>query len=260
MSAVFDKLATDILPKLRRSKLQLTVDALGKSDTEILFFIKKDINALSIEELLYGATLTNSIQEKETIYETVTKNFPNDWRGFNNLGVVKFLQGNYTEAASLFEKAHSISSIQTRVNYNLGVVTLATSRDFTKAASFLEKGSGGAPEADYKDALALIQISKGNYAVAATSTANNNSNVAALAQILTANYNKANSILAAVPNPNATTDYLKAVVGARTSNKDQVISNLKSAVEKDKSLAKRAARDIEFAKFFTEADFLLIVK
>ena len=260
LSAVFDKLATDILPKLRRSKLRLTVDALGKSDTEILFGIKKDISSLNGEELLYGATLTNTTQEKEAAYQTVATNSPNDWRGYNNLGVIKFQQGDYTEAASLFEKAYGISSIETRANYNLGIVTLINSKDYTKAASYFDKGNGGAPEADYKDALALIQISKGSYAAAATSTEKNNSNVAALAQILTGSYNKANSTLSAIQNPDATTEYLKAIVGARLSNKDQVISGLKSAVEKDNSLAKRAVNDIEFAKFFTDTDFLAIVK
>jgi len=260
MSSVFKQLADDILPKLRRSKLRMTVDALAKSDSEILFGMKKDINTLKGEELLYGATLTNTVQEKEAAYQTMISQSPNDWRAYNNLGVMKFQQGNYAEATSQFEKAYKTSSIESRANYNLGIMTLVNSKDYAKAASYLDKGNGGAPEADYKDALALIQISKGSYAAAATATEKNSSNVAALAQILTGSYNKANGILNAIQNPDATTEYLKAIVGARTSNKTQVISGLKAAIGKDKSLAKRAVKDIEFEKFFIDEDFLSIVK
>ncbi|MDR0872924.1 MAG: hypothetical protein LBN27_05570 [Prevotellaceae bacterium] len=260
LSSVFDQLATDILPQLRRSKLKLTVDVLGKSDAEIVVTVKKDIKSLNAEELLYGATLTTNAQEKATIYQAVVDQFPNDWRGYNNLGAIKFQQGDYAGATSLFEKALSISSLETKTNYNLGIATLATGKDYAKAASYLDKGKGGVPEADYKDAQALIQISKGSYSAAATSVDKNNSNVAALTQILTANYNKANATLAAVQNPDATTDYLKAVVGARTANKQQVIDGLKAAITKDKSLAKKALTDVEFAKFATDADFLSIVK
>ena len=60
--------------------------------------------------------------------------------------------------------------------------------------------------------------------------------------------------------PNAVTAYLKAVVGARTNDRNAVISNLRSAIAQDASLKARAARDIEFAKFAEDAEFQAIVK
>ena len=45
------------------------------------------------------------------------------------------------------------------------------------------------------------------------------------------------------------TDYLMAIVGARTNNSSLVSSSIKSAIAKDPSLAAKAANDREFAKF-----------
>ena len=87
-----------------------------------------------------------------------------------------------------------------------------------------------------------------------------NTNNAALAQILSSDYNSARRTLAAVAAPNAMTAYLSAIIGARTNDRDAVYSNLKTAVQKDSSLAKKALSDLEFAKYFTDASFLSILK
>ena len=73
-------------------------------------------------------------------------------------------------------------------------------------------------------------------------------------------YNKAKNTLAGVAHPDAYTDYLMAVLGARTNNASMVISSLKAAVAKNPSLAKKAASDLEFAKFFTNAEFMGIIQ
>ena len=73
-------------------------------------------------------------------------------------------------------------------------------------------------------------------------------------------YNKAKSTLSSIAKPDAYTDYLMAVVGARTNNSSMVMDNLKKAVAKDSSLAKKAASDLEFSKYFTNADFMNIIK
>ena len=75
------------------------------------------------------------------------------------------------------------------------------------------------------------------------------SNNAALAQILAKNYSKAKATLASINNPDATTYYLTAVLGARTNNESMVKSNLEQAFKIDHNLAAKAAKDLEFANF-----------
>ena len=256
MSSVFTRLADEILPQLRRSKINLTMEVLGKSDEEIVTLIKTDVNSLTADEILYGAnTLISSKSERAAAYQAVINNFPQDWRGHNNLGYIKFEEGDFDAAGTLFEKALSIASNAT-TNYNMCLISLVKG-DFEKASSYLSTARArGAVERDLADARALIQIHNGEYAAAVTTVEGRSSNVAALAQILRRDYNKATATLGEIQNPTAITDYLKAIVGARTNNKNEVITNLRAAIEKDASLANRAKRDIEFAKFFTDSDFL----
>lgn len=256
MSSVFKVLADEILPQLRRSKINLTMEVLGKSDEEIVNLIKTNVNSLTADEILYGAnTLIASTSERAAAYQAIINNFPQDWRGHNNLGYIKFEEGDFNAAGALFEKALSISS-NAATNYNMCLISLING-DFEKASSFLSTARArGAVERDLADARALIQIFNGEYAAAATTVEGRSSNVAALAQILRRDYNKATATLGEIQNPTAVTSYLKAIVGARTNNKNEVITNLTAAVAKDASLAKRAGKDIEFAKFFTDSDFL----
>ena len=53
---------------------------------------------------------------------------------------------------------------------------------------------------------------------------------------------------------------MKAIVAARTNDANGVVSNLKAAIAKDKSMAKEAAIDLEFAKYANNADFQALVK
>ena len=92
LSVAFKQIAEEILPQLRRSKLKLTVDVTGKSDSLITKLANEDATKLSVEELLYAATLTTDLAEKATIYQKVTEQYPTDVRGFNNLGAIKFEQ------------------------------------------------------------------------------------------------------------------------------------------------------------------------
>lgn len=257
MSSVYSKLADEILPELRRSRMILTLDVLGKSDQQILDSIKSNIKSLTADEALYGATLVASNEEKAKIYQAVIENFPGDYRGYNNLGAIKFIEKNYTEAKSLFEKAFGILDIA-ETNFNLGLVALVE-KDFGKAASYLAKANG-VGESQIKEAYGVMQIAQGLYPEAATSLNNSKTNAGVLSQILVLDYNKATEVLKSIEKPDALTHYLKAIVGARTSDKDMTISSLKSAVSMNKEMAKMAIKDIEFAKFFTDEAFLAIVK
>lgn len=255
ISSVYKKLADEILPQLRRSRLTLNYEIIGKSDDEIASLAASNPSQLNVEELLYAATLTNDNAKKVAIYTQATKQFPNDYRAYNNLGKLAYEAGDITKAESFIKKAASIKNTP-EVNMNLGLISLSNG-DKAAAESYLGKASG-TPELN--EALGNLYVAQGQYQRAVNTFGDVKSNSAALAQILAKDYNKANSTLANVANPDAYTDYLMAVIGARTNNTSTVINSLKKAVKKDPSMAKKAATDIEFVKYLTNSDFIGLIK
>ena len=256
LSAVYKNIAEDILPALRRSRLILTTDLIGKSDDEIRELAKNDPAQLSVEELLYAATLTSDKAEKMAIYQKAAELY-NDYRAYNGMGQLYFEAGNYAEAGRCYQKALEIQPNDPDVNYNAGLVALAAD-DLEKAEYYFGKAAG--TKANLSAAMGTLYTKKGDYAAAKKAYGENATNNAAVQQILDENYAAASKTLDNVKEPNAVTAYLKAVVGARTNDKAAVYANLKTAVAQDASLKARAARDIEFAKYAEEAEFQAIVK
>ena len=255
ISSVYKTLADEILPQLRRSRLTLNYEIIGKSDEEIAKLASSNPSELDVEELLYAATLTNDPAKQEAIYTQATKQFPNDYRAFNNLGKLAYQAGNVDKAESYFKKAASVNA-SPEVNMNLGLISLIKG-DKAAAETYFGKAAG---TKELGESMGNLYIAQGQYERAVNSFGDSKTNSAALAQILAKDYNKAKNTLANVERPDAYTDYLMAVLGARTNNSSMVTSSLKSAVAKDPSLAKKAATDLEFAKYFTNADFMSIAK
>lgn len=257
ISSAFKTIAEEILPKLRRSRLIMTVDVTGKSDDQIAALAKTDPSKLSVEELLYAATLTKDLNEKADIYQKVTELFPNCPRGYNNLGYVKYEQGNMDDASRYFAKALELDGTNPDINYNAGATALAKG---DVASAEVDFGKAAGTSGSVGQGLGTIAIIKGDYAKAKSYFGNASSNNSALLQILNGDYSGASKTLSSVAKPDATTSYLQAIVGARTNDKEAVYSNLKEAVQLDKSMAAKAANDIEFSKFATDDAFLSIVK
>ncbi|WP_455592243.1 tetratricopeptide repeat protein [Bacteroides sp.] len=255
ISAVYKELANSILPQLRRSRLTLNYEIIGKSDEEIANLASSDPKQLNVEELLYAATLTNDPAKQADIYTKATQQFPNDYRGYNNLGLLAYRAGELDKAQSYFKKAESIKAAP-EVNMNLALVALAKG-DKATAESYLGKAAGAK---ELNETLGNLYIAQGQYERAVNAFGDTKTNSAALAQILAKDYNKAKATLAGIETPDAYTDYLMAVLGARTNNASMVTSSLKSAVAKNPALAKKAANDLEFSKYFTNAEFMSIVK
>ncbi len=255
ISSVYKTLADEILPQLRRSRLTLNYEIIGKSDEEITKLASSNPSELNIEELLYAATLTNDPAKQEAIYTQATKQFPNDYRAYNNLGKLAYQAGNVDKAESYLKKAASVNAAP-EVNMNLGLISLIKG-DKAAAETYFGKAAG---TKELGESMGNLYIAQGQYERAVNSFGDAKTNSAALAQILAKDYNKAKNTLANVERPDAYTDYLMAVLGARTNNSSMVTSSLKSAVAKDPSLAKKAATDLEFAKYFTNADFMSIAK
>ena len=256
LSNVYKTIADEILPALRRSRLILTTDLIGKSDEEIARLAKEDPSQLDVEELLYAATLTEDNAEKKAIYEKVVAQF-NDYRGYNNLGMLYFDEGNIAEARRQYNKALELEPNNPDVHYNAALAAMADN-DLDKAEEHLGKAAG--TSGDLKAAQGTYYTMKGDYKAAKEAYGNSATNNAAVQQILDEDYAGARQTLNNVKEPNGTTAYLLAVVGARTNDRDAVYSNLKVAVERDADLKAKAQKDIEFAKFADDAQFAAIVK
>ncbi|MDR2949046.1 MAG: hypothetical protein LBV71_07550 [Prevotella sp.] len=248
ISVVYSDLAETILPKLRRSRLMANVEVIGKTDEELTkLALSNNYSDLTVEELLYAANLDGVSKEK--IYTFITQKYPNDYRGWNNLGAYYYQNGQSSRALQAFNKASEISSRAPEANMNLALVSLADGNT-AKAEQLLGNASGAS---SLGETMGLMYIQKGDYNRAVQAFGNTVSNNAALAQILTKNYSKAQQVLDAVPDKDATTYYLAAIVAARTNSISGVAGNLKSAIQKGASPTD-IANDIEFAKFLTNPD------
>ena len=245
LANVFETLADQILPQLRRSHITASVNVIGKSDEEIAKLAQTNPSELNVEELLYAATLTDDNNRKAQIYEQVTRLYPNDYRGYNNLGKAQYVNKNYTAAVANLNKAAQLAPNSSEVAMNQGLIQLinkdysAANRSFSNAAGL--DGLG--------DALGVYYLTQGDNAAAVKAFGASKTNNAALAQILTKDYAAAKNTLGAIANPDATTYYLNAVLGARTNNASMVTSNLSKAIQLDNSLANMALNDLEFANF-----------
>ena len=256
LSNVYKTIADDILPQLRRSRLILTRDLIGRSDEEILAELKSDSCQLNVEEMLYAATLVESQDEKLAIYQKAADTF-GDYRAYNNMGMIYFEQGNIEEARRNYNKALEIEPNDPDVNYNAALAAMADN-DLAKAEEYLGKAAG--TKGDLKAAQGTFYTMKGDYKAAKEAYGNSATNNAAVQQILDEDYAGALQTLKAVKEPNATTAYLLAVVGARTNDRDAVYANLPVAIERDANMKAKAANDIEFAKFAEDPQFAAIVK
>ncbi len=245
LSAAFTQLADEILPQLRFSKVTATIETIGKSDAEISELVKSNPSELNVTEMLYAATLTNNVDEKKAIYKETIKNFPNDFRAYNNLGRLEFEAGNIADASKMFDKAASLAPNAPEVAMNQGLVALSE-ENYTEAQAFFGKAAG-CPE--LPEALGTLYTERGEYAKAVAAFGETKSNNAAVAQICAGDYNTAKNTLGAIENKDADTYYLMAVVGARTNNEAMVKSNLEKAISMDPAMANYAKTDIEFAKY-----------
>ena len=255
LSHVFTQLADEILPELRRSRLNANVRIIGKSDDELKMFMAQRPGRLTIEEILYTATLYDNAREQMNAYQQATQLYPNDYRAYNNIGTLYLAQGNYEQAAKYFAQAQKI---QPNAASNMNEALLALDRGDLATAQRLMGSAVEVPEAG--QGIGFLQMHEGKYADAVRSFGNTPSNALAIAQIMQGQYADATRTLAAVAQPNGETAYLKAVVAARTNDLQGLISNLRSAIAQDSSYALRAQRDLEFAAFSQTPEFVALVK
>ncbi|HIZ05723.1 MAG TPA: tetratricopeptide repeat protein [Candidatus Phocaeicola gallistercoris] len=248
ISSVYKTLADEILPQLRRARLTANYDVIGRSDEEINAAFDANEDSISADELLYAATLTQDNARKEAIYKKTIQKYPNDYRAYNNLGLMAYAAGNFDAAENYFKQAAGKNTNAPEANTNLGLCELVKG-NVADAETYLSKSTGANTA---NEALGNLYIKLGQYDRAVQAFGDTKTNSAALAQILAKDYNKAKNTLTAVKNADAYTDYLMAIVGARTNNADLVKSSMAKVAQKDATLAANAQNDREFAKYANE--------
>ena len=245
LSSVFNELADQILPQLRYSRIQATINVIGKSDEELINIYNTDPQKLSVDEILYIATLTDDNTRKMEIYKKAADLYPSDYRTFNNLGATQYKAGDYKNAQQNFNRASQLNPQSKESAMNKGLIYMLDG-NWTQANESLGTAAG-IPE--NQDALGVYYLQQGDVAKAKVAFGDAKSNNAALAQILSGDYTAARNTLSAIAQPDATTYYLTAILGARTDNSNMVISNLREAVKLDPQLLTRARKDLEFKNY-----------
>ena len=241
ISNAFRELADGILPQLRRSRMIINYETIGRSDEQIQQQLKADPSKLNVDEVLYAATLVDENSAKKDIYKLAAELYPNDARAYNNIATLEYAAGNIDAAKKYIEQAQKVSANLPEAAANLGLIALQKG-DLQTAENYISKATGANGLAEV---LGNLNLAKGNYAQAEQDFKDVYSNSAALAQILNKNYASAAVTLKYIKNPDATTDYLKAILGARMGNTSDAAQALRAAIAKDSSYAKYAANDIE---------------
>lgn len=254
LSVAFSELADEILPELRRARLTIHYNIVGRTDAEIQSQYKNDPTQLSLEELLYAATLTST--GKEDIYATAIKQYPNDFRAYNNMAALAYADSDLEAAKAYLDKAASLNANAPEVFANKALVAMAEGK-IDEAETLLARATT-AP--NYSELLGNLQVAKGNYAQAVSALNGKASNSTVLAQILNKDYAGAATTLAGLSSENATTNYLKAIVAARTNKAAEALSHLGTAIKLDPSYKERAAKDLEFLSLFNNSAFLELIK
>ena len=236
MSQVFTILAKEILPQLRRARFIANIEFKNYTDEELVALVNENIEILDEEALLHAATLVKENDTKVKVYTQAANKFNSD-RANVNLAVTLVKMGKEAEASNALAKVANKDSYY----YNtVGVIALRKGDDQAAAAAF---NKSNLKESKYN--LAVVDVVNGKYADAKAKLAGSKGFNEALVCILTNDLAGAEAI---VGNAKCQCkSYLKAIVAARQGKVDAAKAALEVA-KKDEKLAKRAEKDIEFAK------------
>ena len=243
MSQGFRELAEGVLPELRRARMTINYEVIGRDDEQIFNQYQQDASKLSVEELIYAASIATTDREREDILKTTARLYTQDARAYNNLGTLAMQQGNYEEAKRYFQQAQAVQKLP-ETSANLGLMALQQG-DVQTAENLIAQSSGASGLAE---ALGNLHLAQGNYALAQQDFGYRPSNSAALAQLLNKDYARAQQTLKNIKNPDGITDYLAAIVQARQENYDAAASFLRSALQKNPGLKTYADKDLELVK------------
>lgn len=257
MILIYPEIEDQILPPLRRSIISVNTFEPKHTDEEIASMSTSNPEALKLNELLYAATLTDDLKTQKMIYASAMQLHPKCFRAVANAANVEIQLGNLDEAKRLLNKANGMYDASAELHNNMGVVA-AMEKDFVAAEASFKKSEQLGGDVSYN--MGIVNIFKGDYAKAITKmrAANCDYNLG-LAQMLNGDNTAAKSTLDCTEQ-NAAAFYLKAVIGARTSDKAMMSENLMKAIQADGKYKNEAKNDREFMKYFNDQDFMNIVQ
>jgi tetratricopeptide (TPR) repeat protein len=246
---------TALLPPLRRSEISFHAAGGQMTEANAKALMEKDPYKLSLNDRLSVTSQMTDNKKKVEAYRQIIRDYPNDWRAYNNLASLYIQDRNWRDASPLIDQSVKLQNIPEN-NYNMGLVQFAQGNYNNAQAMFTNMPSSS----QWDNARGAVEILRGNYANAVAIYGNEISNNAALAQIMNKNYTTASSTLNRISNPNATTYYLRAILGARTNDRNMVINNLSQAKAMDRTLVMSAKNDIEFARYMNDSQFKNLIK
>lgn len=242
IAKTYKEIENNILPDLRRSQVSIVYTVEGYTDEELVDLAKNNADILTVEELLFAATLFEDSNDKLEVYQNTARVHANDYRGHNNVGVVLTDLGRMKQAEESFNAAKALAGGNGVVNTNLGAMARQNG-DVEGAAAYYGKASGVAELSYNKGVLAIAQ---GDYGRAISSMGGSSTLNLALAKILNGDANGARTALQNGDSDSAIADYLLAVCSARLDDAAGVRKHIRAALDKDTSLRNRALNDLEF--------------
>ena len=261
-----------IYPSLRTAQTEILTVKEKKSPADISLLAKRIVNGdatnevLSNEELLYAASLTPSLKEKEKIYIAASKK-EGSWVAHNNLAAVYLnmaeqngdnMAKNIQDALTQLDIAsNKTDHVEVHANRGTALMMQGSYQESFEALSKAISGATGDLKTALNAAVGSIHIRMGDYENASAAlAAADDSEVAnfnrGLAHLLEGNFDAASREFSKIKNTSslaAHASYCNAVTAARSNNKSGITSNLKKAVSKDVALKEKALNDLEFSNY-----------
>ena len=242
IAKTYQEIEKEILPALRRSMITLHYDIEGYTDEELMDLCMNNADILTVEELLYAATLFEGNDDKLKVYQAASRVHADDWRGPNNEGVCLMEMGKMNQAADRFMAADERGDSPI-INNNLGAIARMKG-NLTDAKRLLASASGAGDAVKYNKGILAIQ--EGNYSQAVSSFSGENTVNAALAKLLNGDANGAKTILNNADDDSAVAHYVMAIANARLGSSAEAKQHRDMAVQKDAGLSAKASADLEF--------------
>lgn len=250
----WEKIKTNLLPQLRRSELVVKGQTPLKTDAELMAMT--NVDSLSDVELLHLASVTTDNAKRIELYNSFITKYPNDWRGYNNLGGMYLAAGEYAKAEAQLNRANELSPENGTVLANLGAA-VKNNGDIKRAESLYKQAEAKGADVSYHKGL--IAIKKGDYANAVSlfNKSGKKDFNTALAQLLNGDATGAKNTIDNMKPEQMTWDlyYLRAIAGARMNNAEVATTNLTRAVQLNPEVRQMAKDDVEFIKYFGNPTF-----
>ena len=247
MAQVYDALENDVLQYLRKSEITINSYLPKKTREEIVLLSTTNPSDLSVEELLYSATLKENSSRSLDIYNTIV-GLHNDWRAYNNIAVFYLSEGNFDKALENLNKAKENGGAHaSSVLTNLGIIA-SWNGELNKAQKLFDKANTG----NYNKGN--LNLRKGDYRSACRYYRGQETYNATLASILHGNNNSTCSV------NTAACYYLNAIAGARSGNTTMLFKNLEKAIQRSDMYKNEALKDLEFLNYRDHEKFISLTK